>query len=52
MDLEDETKCRAERFRCVALQHKTRDYVVTLEEKPKQAIFVRMKHEEIDQKLD
>lgn len=35
MDQEDEDKSKAERFRCLALQHKTKDYVVTLADKPK-----------------
>ena len=52
MDQEDDTKSKAEIFRCVALQHKTKDYVATLESKPKQAIFVRMKYEEIVRKPD
>ena len=45
MDQEDDAKSKAEKFTCIALQHKTKDYVATLAEKPKQAIFVSMKHE-------
>ena len=45
MDQEEEDKCKAERFKTIALQHKTKDYVVTLADKPKMVIFVSMNHE-------
>ena len=48
MDQEDDAKSKAERFKCIALQHQTKDYVATLADKPNQAIFVSMKQEAIE----
>ena len=52
IELEEDDKNKAELFKCVALQHKTKDYVVVLRDKPNQAIFVSIQNEVAEPKAD